>query len=163
MIFTRDHVMEWAVTLFTTKFGLKLEQVKALSRSTFLLVFENKEAQCKVLEDAPYYMNRKMVLVTPWDLEVNMESSQPFHAPVWIDLLTVDPTLEIYANELLGKAGKVIYAATSYARSRYSNICGCVQMDLSKPLKKFVTGRILGIQSFKIGITYRALPTYDMC
>ncbi|CAM6083059.1 unnamed protein product [Calypogeia fissa] len=154
----RDVMHEWVANSFGRKLGLGIEQVKTLSRHTFLVVLENNNAQQKLLADAPYYMQRRMILVTPWDPANNRDTCSQFHAPVWVDLLSVDPVLEVYANQLLGRVREVIYAATATARSQYSNIRGCVRVNFNQKLRKFVVGSLPGVAKFKIDVVYRALP-----
>lgn len=74
--------------------------------------------------------------------------------PIWVDLLTVNPVLEDYEEELLEMVGKVIYVAPKYADNKYSNIRGCVKVDLSKPLDNLVITKVKGIGIFKIDIDF---------
>lgn len=78
--------------------------------------------------------------------------------PVWVDLLIVSPVFEDFALVLLGKVGKVIYAAPKYAQNKYSNICGCVRVDLMQPIKDFVIVEVQGIGDFKMNVDFCTLP-----
>lgn len=81
--------------------------------------------------------------------------------PVWVDLLTLHPVFEDYALELLGQVGQVVYAAPKYAKSKYSNVCNCVKVNLNEPLKDYVGVSVEDIGNFRIKVAFQTLS--DAC
>lgn len=77
------------------------------------------------------YMRGRMVLIFSREPFFNLNKICMMEAPIWVDLLTLNPVFEDSALRLLRKVGKVVYAASKYARSKFSNVQGCVKVDLT--------------------------------
>lgn len=67
-----------------------------------------------------------MILAQPWTPNFSAKETHTAKAPVWIDLPQLNPALEYYANHMLAKIGKVLYAQTLQRRSQFSHIRRCV-------------------------------------
>lgn len=75
--------------------------------------------------------------------------------------LTLHPIFEDYVLELLGQVGQVVYAAPKYARSKYSNVCSYIKVNVNEPLKDYVGVLVEDIGDFSIKVTFQTLP--DAC
>lgn len=72
--------------------------------------------------------------------------------------------LEIYSNYLLGRAGRLVYAATSAILSIFAHIWGYVLMDLTQPITTQVEIEVLDHGSIRLDVSYKSLPcTCDFC
>lgn len=130
---SREMMFEWITTKFIQDLGVEVTQLKVMARFIFLVVLEKAEDRNKILRETPMFMC-KMILVFPWDPFFDLKTTHTTEALVWVDLLMVNPAFEDSALELLGKVGQVVYATSKYAHSNYSNIQGCVKVNLSKTL-----------------------------
>lgn len=107
-------------------------------------------------------MNGKMIMAIPWKPSFDLKTTRTTAAPVWIELLTLNPVFEDIVEVLLGLVGTVVYPATKHARNKYSNdVRGYVKIDLTEPLKEYVVANVPGIGTFRIDVAYRTLP--DAC
>lgn len=58
----------------------------------------------------------------------------------------------------------MIYVAPKYAHNKFSNVWGCMKVDLTEPLKKFVEIGVVNIDTFKIDVDYQTLSNaYFYC
>lgn len=161
---SRDNMLEWVTANFIQDLGIKITKLKVLAKFVFLIVLEKGSDRDKILKETPMFMSGKMVLVFPWDLSFDLKLIHTSTALVWVDLLTLHPVFEDLALELLGQVGEVVYVAPKYAQSKFSNVRGCVKVDLMKPLKDYVSVRMEGVGNFKIEVDFRTLPdAYFYC
>lgn len=109
---TRDGQMRWINLVFEQDYGAYIEQIKVLSRFNFLIIFGSFEEQQHIPSALPMYMNGKIVVALPWATNLKTKPIGPSDTPIWIDLMFVDPVLEIYSNYLLKGASCLIFAAT---------------------------------------------------
>ncbi|KAL3701688.1 hypothetical protein R1sor_019710 [Riccia sorocarpa] len=81
---------------------------------------------------------------------------------VWLDLLNVDPMMEGMGRTLLSSLGSVLQVAgvTKKMESKFANICGCVLMDMTKPLPSVLIMHMNAVQK-RVKIRYDILP--DAC
>lgn len=112
-----------------------MEQIKVLSCSNFLVIVGSYDERQQILGASPFYMDGKIIVGVPWETNLNKKPIGTSNFPVWIDLVLVDPMLEVYTNFLLGSARQLEYATTLARLRRFVHICGCVLMDvMDKPL-----------------------------
>lgn len=123
-----------------------MKKIKVLSCFNFLVIVESYDEQQQILGSSPLYMDSKVVVVVPWEIDLNMNPIGVLDVPMWIDLVSVDPMLEVYANYLLGRIGWLVYRATSANLSRFAHIRGCVLLDLEKPFAIQVVVRVLDVE-----------------
>lgn len=147
---SRDMMLEWITANFIQDLGVEVTQLKVLTKFMFSLVLEKTTDQEKILHETPLYMNGRMILAFPWEPSFDVKTISTTATLVWVDLLTLNPLFKDSALELLGQVGKVVYAASKYARSKFSNVRGCVKVDPTQPLKDFVEIGVEGIGIFKI-------------
>lgn len=98
-----------------------------------------------------------MVLIFLWEPSFDLKNICTIEAPVWVNLLMLSLMFEDFALEFLGQAGKVVYIAPKYARSKFSNVLGFVKVDLTEPSEDFVVADIEGIGHFKMNVAYSTL------
>lgn len=132
-----------------------------IAKFVFLIVLEKAKDCSKVWEEAPFYMNRKMILAIPWEPNFGPKTTRMTTVLVWVNLITLNLVFEDDVECLLGLVGSVMYLATKYAHSKYSNVRGCMKVDLTQPLQDFVVANVPGIGIFKINVEYRTLS--DAC
>lgn len=111
----------------------------------------------KILEETPLYMWSRMILVFPWEPNFDLGTTHIMDAPVWVDLMTLNPVFERSTLELLGQVGPVIYPTSKHSHSKFSNVCGCVRVDLSKPFKEYVVAYVEDVGHFKIDVEFWTL------
>lgn len=78
--------------------------------------------------------------------------------PVWVDLLSVNPVMEIYTNYMLKQVGRFIYSSSLASLSRFANIKGYVLVELDKPLKDVVEDDVPNVGIVRIDVAYKTLP-----
>lgn len=154
---SRDDMLAWITRNFIQGLGIEVTQLKVLAKFIFLIVLEKVEDRKKVWEEAPFYMNGKMILAIPWEPNFSPKTTRTTAAPMWVDLLTLNPIFEDDVKRLLGLVGSMVYPTIKYAQSKYTNIRGCVKVDLTEPLQNYVVANILGIGAFRIDVEYRTL------
>lgn len=125
----REDMVNWVNLVFEYELGAMVEQIKVLSKFCFLVTTRSFEEQQHVLWVSSLYMEGRMVAVVPWERDLNSKPIGPTDLLVWIDLLAVDPLLEIHANYLLNKVGRFVFANTSASLSKFANIRGCVLLN----------------------------------
>lgn len=123
-------MVNWANLVFEWDMGATIEQIKVLSRYTFLVIVRNFEEKQRILEASPLYMDGRMVATAPWEKDLNFHPISPADTPVWVDLVALDPLLEIHANFLLKQVGQLDFALTSTSLSRFVHIPGMVHIDV---------------------------------
>lgn len=65
----------------------------------------------------------------PWDIDLNTRPIGSSNIPVWIDLLVVDPLLQIHPRFLLKKVGQLVFSMTLASLRRFANIHGYVLLN----------------------------------
>lgn len=124
-------------------------------------MLEKAEDRAKIIAETPLYMQGRMILAIPWEPSFDLKTTRTTAAPVWVDLMTLNPVFEDDVKDLLHLVGKVVYPTTKYSRSKYSNLRGCVEVDLTQPLAEFVIVSVPGIGNFKTDVEFRTLS--DAC
>lgn len=158
---TRDYFQDWVFDVICNRMRIQIEQIKVLSRYTFLVVVSSPEEQKQILMEPYLSIGRKMVIAMPWTTNFDANAMKSSRAPVWVDLQMLNPAFEFYANFLLAKVGTVLYAQTHKARSKFSHTRGCVLCNLNEDLVEFINVTIPGVGSYKEDVIYRTLP--DTC
>lgn len=97
-------------------------------------------------------------MVVPWDKDLNVKPIGPSDIPVWMDLMAIDPLLEIHASFLLKQVGRLVFSSTSTSLSKFANIRGCVLLNQEKPFPGLVHVDVAGEGSVQMEIAYRSLP-----
>lgn len=108
-------------------------------------------------------MDGRMVAEVPWEKDLNSRPIGALDTPVWIDLIAIDPLLEIHANYFLNQVGRLVFDTTSANLSRFANIRGCVLINLDKPILGQVQVDVAGEGEVKIEIQYKSLNFCKYC
>ncbi|KAL2641260.1 hypothetical protein R1flu_008847 [Riccia fluitans] len=104
---SRDRVVSWAHDTMERRLGVRINQVTALSRREFLVVFESTEDRKVVLSRPPGFLDGKAVRMVEWEkrnlikLAVNMKVA-------WVELRDLPPFLEDQVGGLLEAIGPVV-------------------------------------------------------
>lgn len=161
---TRDDMTGWVHFIFEREMGAQAEWIKVISRTKFLVIVSSFEEQQKILRKLSLYMNGKILVAVPWATDLKLKPIGPNDTPIWIDLLSVDPLLEIYSNYLLNQVGRLVFANTFASLNRYANIHGCVLMDLDKPITTQVEIVVPRAGMTSLDVVYKSLAfTYSFC
>lgn len=100
-----------------------------------------------------------MVAAVPWEKDLNSKPIGPNDLPMWIDLLAVDPLLEIHATFLLKQVGRMVFLASL---SKFANIHGCVLLNLNNPVPSQVDIDVADKGTIQVEVVYKSLLfTYD--
>lgn len=160
---SRDQFEEWAHEVIGRRMhiAINIEQIKVLACYTFLVVVCNPPDQRAILLEPYWYMRRKMIMTHPWTANFDAKEMSSAKAPVWIDLSLLNPTFELYTNQMLSKVGKVLYAHITLARSKFSHIRGCVLCNLNDDLVEFINLSIPNVANFRVDVLYQTLS--DAC
>lgn len=89
----RDDMRRWVEFIFEREIGAYVEQIKVLSKSNFLVIVGTYEEQQQILGASPLYMDRKIIVAMPWEMNLNKKPIKALDVPMWIDLISVDPML----------------------------------------------------------------------
>lgn len=74
----------------------------------------------------------------------------------------MDPLLEIHAIYLLKQVGRLVFLSTLASLSKFANICGCVLLDLDKPVSSQVEIDVVDEGIIHVEVAYKSLLfTYD--
>lgn len=138
--------------------GAAIEQIKALNWYYFLIVVRSFEDQQRILNASPLYMDGRIVSVVHWETDLNSKPIKPSDSPIWIDLMAMDPLLEIHANFLLKQVGRLVFASTSTSLNQYAHICGCVLVDMDRPIVGQVQIDVVEEGTIFLDVTYKSLP-----
>ncbi|KAL3687586.1 hypothetical protein R1sor_013895 [Riccia sorocarpa] len=100
-----------------------------------------------------------MIYTTPWEPGFDTHKILAKKMAVWLDLLNVDPMMEVVGKSLLGSLGDVLQVAgtTEKMERKFANIQGCVLMDMTQPLPSVLSLHMNKV-SKKIRILYDKLP-----
>ncbi|KAL3682098.1 hypothetical protein R1sor_000120 [Riccia sorocarpa] len=103
-----------------------------------------------------------MIYTTPWEPGFDTHKILAKKMAVWLDLLNVNPMMEVVGKSLLGSLGDVLQVAgtTEKMEGKFANIRGCVLMDMTQPLPSVLSLHMNKV-SKKIRIRYDTLP--DAC
>ncbi|KAL3688891.1 hypothetical protein R1sor_015200 [Riccia sorocarpa] len=161
-------VEEWAVGRLHQELGVRVVQVRLLSRKHFLIILGSEEDKVKVLTAPTLYMWRRMVFVTEWTSEFNHTKVCLNKLPVWIDLPQVHPVAETYGDEMISSLGEVLYKTVDKAPNNHLHIRARVQINLAEPLVDTVEIKKNGTVLFRQPVHYQKLPNicflcHDTC
>ncbi|KAL2634233.1 hypothetical protein R1flu_005712 [Riccia fluitans] len=158
---SRDRVVSWAHDTMERRLGVRINQVTTLSRREFLVVFESTEDRKVVLSRPPGFLDGKAVRMVEWEkrnlikLAVNMKVA-------WVELWDLPPFLEDQVGGLLEAIGPVVsHSLERQSGLRYANVRGCVLIDVSLELPKFVGIRTPWGKMYLQPVVYTRLP--DRC
>lgn len=154
-------MLEWVTANFIQSLGIEISQLKVLAKFVFLLVLDKADDRARIIAETLLYMQGRMILAIPWEPSFDLKITRTMAAPVWVDLLTLNPIFEDDVEDLLHLVGEEVYPAMKYSCSKYSNLRGCVKVDLTQPLADFVITSVPRIGEFKIYVVFRTLP--DAC
>lgn len=132
--------------------------MKLLSRFSFMIIVRSFDEQQRILGTSPLYMDVQMVVALPWEAIASSYKVTRNSYLVWVDLLSMNPIMEIYANSMLKQVGKFISSSTLAILSRFAHIKGCVLVELDKPIIDAVEADILEVGMIHIDVTYKMLP-----
>lgn len=158
---SRDDMLAWITQNLIQDLGIEVSQLKVLEKFIFLAMLEKAEDRKKIWEETLFYMNGKMILEIPCEPSFDPKTTRTTAAPIWMDLLTLNPVFEDDVKRLFGLVGSVVYPTMKYARRKYSNVRGCVKVDFMQPLEDFMVANVLGIGTFRIDVEYQML--LDAC
>lgn len=128
----RDVMVRWVNLVFEYDMGATVEQIKVLSRYYFLVIVCNHDEKQWILGESPLYMDGRKVAAIPWDIDLNSRPIGPLDTHVWIDLMMVDPLLEIHAAFILKQVGRMVFSLTSANLSKFAHIRGCILVNLDE-------------------------------
>lgn len=74
-------------------------------------------------------MDGRIVVAAPWDVDLNIRPIGPLDIPVWIDLVAIDPLLEIHASFLMKQVGQLVFSLALASLSKFANLCGYVLLN----------------------------------
>lgn len=151
---SRDLMLEWVTKKFIQDLNIEVMQLKVLPKFVFLLVLRKTKDCLKILEETPLYMRSCMILVFPWEPSFDLGTSYPTNAPVWVDLMMLNPTFEEFALELLGQVGTIVYMASKHSCNMFLNVRGCVRVNLTKHLKTYVVVFVEEVGIFKTDVEF---------
>lgn len=157
----RDFFEAWVFDVLGQRMRIDVEQIKVLSRYTFLVVVSKLEDQRAILLEPYLHMGSRMVIAMPWTPDFDANAMRSTKAPVWIDLPLLNRAFEYYANQMLAKVGTVLYAQIANARSKFSHIRGCVLCNVNEDLIEYIDMSIRGVGTYRVDVIYRTLP--DAC
>lgn len=157
---SREAMLEWITKNFIQGLDIEVMQLKVLAKFFFMIVLKKAEDKAKIIAETPY-MHGRMILAIPWEPSFDLKTTRTIVALVWVDLLTLNSIFKDNVEDLLNLVGDVVYPATKYSRSKYSNVRGCVKVDLTQPLANFVIASVPGIGDFKIDVQFKTL--HDAC
>ena len=132
-----------------------------LGKDFFLILFSSSEDYDKVLRGGPWFVGEHFLAIRPWEPYFKASEAKLSSMAVWVKL--PDLPIEFYDKEMLKKIGKAIglvlcidsYIA-SESRGSYARLC--IQIDLEKPLTKWVrVGRI------NQQVLYESISTLCFC
>lgn len=103
-------------------------------------------------------INKRIAIVLPWTLDLNLDSIQVTECSVWVDLIMLHTVLEIEAYNILSSLGRVVYNGTTHSRSKFSHIHGYVVMDLAEDLPTWLVVNLEGVSPFCVEVFYCQLP-----
>lgn len=67
----RDFFQDWALDLLGRRMQINIEQIKVLTRCTFMIVVSSHEEQKAILMEPYLFMGRRMVMAMPWTPDFN--------------------------------------------------------------------------------------------
>jgi hypothetical protein len=129
-----EYLEGWANKVLAVDLGIQIKQVRLLAASTFLLILDSPESRAKLLATTPISIESKYVLIIPYTEELDLQALQYKNTAVWVDIVDLDPVLEVEANRMLESIGPVLHSTVRVSRSRFCNIRGCVLVDLTQDL-----------------------------
>ncbi|KAL3687545.1 hypothetical protein R1sor_013854 [Riccia sorocarpa] len=115
-----------------------------------------------VLTSGPYYMRRRMIYTTSWEPGYDTSKILAKKMTCWLDLMEVDPMLEMEGHNMLSALGEVLQTAgvTKQGAGKFAHIRGCVLLDMSQPRPTVLVAEMNG-ETKRFGIKYNMLP--DAC
>ncbi|KAL3683766.1 hypothetical protein R1sor_001788 [Riccia sorocarpa] len=157
---SRDRVVGWLRETLVIRRGVRIQQVKVLDRREFLVVFQSIEDKEKAMNKPPAFLDGKLVRLIDWDKR-DAEKLKAHLKPAWVEMRGVPPFLEDQVGEMLATVGPVAYQAIDkQTESRYTNIRGCVLVDMSEELPKSVGIQTPWDKTYLQKITYTKLPDH---
>ncbi|KAL3688833.1 hypothetical protein R1sor_015142 [Riccia sorocarpa] len=159
---SRKAILDWAQVILHQQFDINVERVRVLNRHCYLITVDDEEDRDWILAATPLYLGPHMVFPLPWDVTFNAANLSSCKVPVWVELPNIHPSLEGFGALLLKNVGEVLYTTCEETECRFTNIKGCLRMDLSEELPDSLeivdpdTG-----DSYLHPILYRSLP--DAC
>ncbi|KAL3677633.1 hypothetical protein R1sor_027581 [Riccia sorocarpa] len=135
---SRDVVLDWAEVILHQQMGIRVERVRVLSRQCYLITVEAEADRDEILDATPLFLGPHMVFALPWETTFNPTNLATCKVPVWVDLPNIHPSLEGFGAELLKNVGEVLYTSCEESECRFTNIRGCLRLDLSQELPEFL-------------------------
>ena len=132
-----------------------------LGKDFFLILFSSFEDYDKVLRGGPWFVGEHFLAIRPWEPYFKASEAKLSSMAVWVKL--PDLPIEFYDREVLKKIGEAIglvlridFYTASESRGSYARLC--IQIDLEKPLTKWVrVGRI------NQQVLYESISTLCFC
>ncbi|KAL3696150.1 hypothetical protein R1sor_010226 [Riccia sorocarpa] len=159
---SRDTFTQWIYQEVENRAAVQVQHVKILAARHYLILLNSMEARDLVLTSGPYYMRRRMIYTTPWEPGFDTSKVLAKKMACWLDLMEVDPMLEMEGQNMLSALGEVLQTAgiTKQGAGKFAHIRGCVLLDMSKPLPTVLVAEMNGEEK-RFCIKYDTL--HDAC
>jgi hypothetical protein len=92
-------------------------------------VVDSAASRKQILEAAPIRVLTRHSLFILFDSNLDFDALQYKNTAVWVDLVGVDPLLEVEADTMLASIGPVLHSTVHSTCSRFRNIQGLVLVD----------------------------------
>ncbi|CAM6085595.1 unnamed protein product [Calypogeia fissa] len=157
---SRGLLMSWINQSIAPRLDITFIQIKVLARSLYLLMLNSSNDRLRLLAATPLYMEGRLVVVLPWEPNLDATTLATRFVPMWVDVVDVHPVLEMYATQMLMKVGRVIYSTIQTAVCRYMNMRGCVLCDIRKEKAHFVDFDVPGVGGQLVEVSYKSGPEH---
>ncbi|CAL5438294.1 unnamed protein product [Camellia sinensis] len=127
--------------------GNLLEDVVSIDNSFFIFKVKSEEAMDTILEDGPYYVGARLIVIKKWQPGLKLTKCEFSSAPLWVKLYNVP--LEFWSEEGLGYIASILGTPLyldepTFKRSRLTFARICIEVPANKEIPK----------SFKINLGY---------
>ncbi|CAL5322985.1 unnamed protein product [Camellia sinensis] len=141
--FSFHYLKTWAEKLW----GNLLEDVVSIDNGFFIFKVKSEEAMDTILEDGPYYVGAKLIVIKKWQPGLKLTKCEFSSVPLWVKLYNVP--LELWSEEGLGYIASILGTPLyldepTFKRSRLTLARICIEVPANKEIPK----------SFKINLGY---------
>ncbi|KAL3692883.1 hypothetical protein R1sor_006534 [Riccia sorocarpa] len=116
----------------------KLHRGAQVPSQCYLVTVEEEEDRDWILAATPLFLGPHMVFALPWEATFNPADLAKCKVPVWVDLPNIHPSLEAFGTDLLRNIGVVLYTTCEETDCKFTNIRGCLRLDLSEELPESI-------------------------
>ncbi|CAL5332213.1 unnamed protein product [Camellia sinensis] len=137
------YVKTWAEKLW----GNLFEDVVSIDNSFFIFKVKSEEAMDTILEDGPYYVGARLIVIKKWQPGLKLTKCEFSSVPLWVKLYNVP--LELWSEEGLGYIASILGTPLyldepTFKRSGLTFARICIEVPANKEISK----------SFKINLGY---------